>query len=379
MNVTCDRKAMETGILTASKAVNAKSPLPILSHLLVRAEEDSLHFSATDLEMVIECQVPAQVVEPGAFTAPARVLTEIITQLPESEVHLDLVGTSQARIRTRSSKFTVNTLSHDEYPRLPSPESTEGLVVSADGFRDMIKSVLFSVAPPEETRAILTGILTQVEGDRAVLVTTDGRRLARIEKNFEAPAVTGSYRSIIPARAMGELMRLLHDNPGTLQILPGKGQVFFKFGNIGLVARLLEEGKFPDCDTIIPRSFARTVHANREQFLGSVRRALIMAQEKDSPRLLRLEIEADRISVRSNTPDLGTADEELSAWLEGDPITIAFNGRYLLDALSNLSSDEIRLFLNEPLTMGMLKPADSDGPLYLIMPVRVKDIASSPV
>src|SRR5690349_15653916 len=105
---------MESGIITASKAVNAKSPLPILSHLLVRAEQNSLRFSATDLEMVIECTVPAQVIEPGAFTAPARLLTEIITQLPEAEVSLDLRG-PQLELQTRASHFLINTLSWEEY------------------------------------------------------------------------------------------------------------------------------------------------------------------------------------------------------------------------------------------------------------------------
>jgi DNA polymerase-3 subunit beta len=372
MKVICDRKDMESGILTAFKAVNAKGTLPILTHLLVHAENDMLRFSATDLEMVIECQVRAQVVEPGAFTAPAKLLSEIVTQLPESEVSLDLVG-PQLRVKTRSSNFLVNTLSHEEYPVLPQPEEGNSLVLSGDTFREMVRSVLFAVAPPEETRAILTGILTQIEPGRAMLVTTDGRRLARVEKAIEAAEITSAYKSIIPARAMGELMRLLADSPGPLRITPSAGQVFFRFGQIQLVARLLEEGKFPDSDAIIPRSFQRTVHAHREQFLGAIRRALIMAQEKESPRLIKLEISSDAMSIRSNTPDLGQACEQMPVRLEGEPITIAFNGRFLLDAVSNTVGEELRMFLNDPLSMAMLRPVDSEELLYLVMPVRIKE------
>lgn len=374
MKVLVDRKELESGILIASKAVNPKSPLPILSHVLVRAENSALHFSATDLEMVIECQVKAEVLEPGAFTAPARLLSEIVTQLPASDVHLELEK-NRLKVKAGGSTFHLNTLSHEEFPVLPQPEGDSTLVVSGDVFREMVRGVQFAVAPPEETRVVLTGILTQIEPDRAMLVTTDGRRLARVEKRFDGSQVTTSYKSIIPARAMGELQRLLGDNDVSLEITPSPGQAFFRFGNIQLVARLLEEGRFPDCDAIIPKSFSRTVYAHREQFLGAVRRALIMAQEKDSPRLLKLEIESDHMSIRSNTPDLGQACEELPIRLEGDPITIAFNGRYLLDCVSNATGEEVRFLLNDPLSMAMMKPVGADDLLYLIMPVRIKETA----
>lgn len=374
MKVIIDRKELESGILTASKAVNPKSPLPILSHVLVRAEGDALRFSATDLEMVIECQVKAEVVVSGAFTVPARIMGDIVTQLPDPEVELELIKDgSQLRIKTRRSNFLVNTLSHEEFPVLPQPESDSTLVVAGDVFREMVRGVQFAVAPPEETRVVLTGILTQIEPDRAILVTTDGRRLARIERKFDGSQVTTSYKSIIPARAMGELQRLLGDSDVSLEITSSPGQVFFRFGNIQLVARLLEEGRFPDCEAIIPKSFSRTVYAHREQFLGAVRRALIMAQEKESPRLLKLDIQADSMSIRSNTPDLGQACEELPVRLDGEPITIAFNGRYLLDCVSNATGEEVRFLLNDPLSMAMMKPVGADDLLYLIMPVRIKE------
>jgi len=377
MKVVVDRKEMENGILTASKAVNPKSPLPILSHLLVRAEGDRLHFSATDLEMVIECHVAAHVLEAGAFTAPARLLAEIVTQLPESEVSLELRG-PQLELRTRSSQFLVNTLSAEEFPVLPQVEAEPSLVLPQELFREMVRAVLFAVAPPEETRAILTGVLTQVDDGLATLVSTDGRRLARVQKRLDT-ADRPAYRAIIPQRAMGELVRLLHETGGNLEVTPAPGQVFFRSGSILLVARLLEEGRFPDCEAIIPKSFSRIVKVHREQLLGAVRRALIMAQEKDAPRLLKLEIEPDQVAIRSNTPDLGQACERLPVSLDGDPITIAFNGRYLLDAVSNMVGEEIQMFLNDPLSMGMLQPVGGDEYLYLIMPVRLKDPVPVPV
>lgn len=375
MKVIVDRKELESGILTASKAVNPKSPLQILNHILVRAENNALRFSATDLEMVIECQVKAEVIEAGAFTAPARILGEIVTQLHDAEVHLELIKGSQLRLKTSRSNFLVNTLSHEEFPVLPQPEGDSTLVVSGDVFREMVRNVQFAVAPPEETRVVLTGILTQIEPDRAMLVTTDGRRLAKVERKFDGSQVTTSYRSIIPARAMGELQRLLGDNDVSLEITPSPGQVFFRFGNIQLVARLLEEGRFPDCEAIIPKSFSRTVYIHRDQLNGAVRRALIMAQEKESPRLLKLDIQSDTMAIRSNTPDLGQACEELPVRLEGDPITIAFNGRYLLDCVSNATGEEIRFLLNDPLSMAMIKPVGGDSLLYLIMPVRIKEMS----
>jgi DNA polymerase-3 subunit beta len=322
--------------------------------------------------MVVECQVKAHVIEAGAFTAPARLLAEIVTQLPEAEVSMTLLGT-QLELRTRSSHFLLNTLSADEFPVLPQVEGPPSLVLPQEMFREMVRGVLFAVAPPEETRAVLTGILTQIESGTATLVTTDGRRLARVQKSFDAAAAGTKYRSIIPARAMGELMRLLHDTSENLEITAAQGQVFFRFGSILLVARLLEEGKFPDCESIIPRTFSRTVRVHREQFLSATKRALIMAQEKEAPRLLKLEIEANQLTIRANTPDLGQATEQLPVTIDGEGMIIAFNGRYLQDALTNLVGDEIEMNLNDPLSMGMLRPVGVEGYLYLIMPVRVKE------
>jgi len=322
--------------------------------------------------MVVECQVRAHVLEPGAFTAPARLLQEIVTQLPEAEVSLALAG-PQIELRTRSSEFKINTLSAEEFPVLPEAEGAPTLVLPQELFREMVRGVLFAVAPSEETRVILTGVLTQIDGERATFVATDGRRLARVQKHLVTEAGVSTYRAIIPQRAMNELTRLLHDTTEPLQVTPAAGQVFFRFGSVTLVARLLEEGRFPDCETIIPRSFTRTITVHREQFLGAVRRALIMAQEKDAPRLLKLDIEANEIAVRSNTPDLGAACERVPARLDGEPITIAFNGRYLQDALTNLVGEEVAVNLNDPLSMGMVCPVANQDYVYLIMPVRIKD------
>lgn len=374
MKVVVDRKNLENGILTAAKAVNSKSPLPILSHLLIRAEGERMTFAATDLEMVVECTIPAHVLEPGAFTASARLLSDIVTQLNEPEVSLELKEQKQqVELNTRASNFHVYTLSADEFPVLPQAEALPTVVLPQEMFREMVRGVAFAVAPPEETRAVLTGILTQIEGGMATLVATDGRRLARVQKPYEASTGMTPYRAIIPARAMEELKRLLHDSAEPLEITASQGQVFFRFGDILLVARLLEEGKFPDCEAIIPRSFARTVKVHREQLLGAVKRALVMAQEKDAPRLLKLEIEGNMMSIRSNTPDLGQARELVPVTLDGEPVTIAFNGRYLMDAVSNMAGEEVQFHLNDPLSMGMLRPVGLEEYLYLIMPVRLKD------
>lgn len=197
MKVVVDRKDMENGIVTAAKAVNPKSPLPILSHILVRAEGDMLRFSATDLEMVVECQVRAHVLEPGAFTAPARLLQEIVTQLPEAEVSLALAG-PQIELRTRSSEFKINTLSAEEFPVLPEAEGAPTLVLPQELFREMVRGVLFAVAPSEETRVILTGVFTQIDGERATFVA------APAPKNMVNTAATPATRTMaIPVACCG--------------------------------------------------------------------------------------------------------------------------------------------------------------------------------
>ena len=373
MHITCDKKELENGIVTASKAVNSKTPLPILGHLLVRTEGDKVRFSATDLEMVIECTSPAHVIQEGACTVPARLFCDIVTRLDDGEVSLELRG-PQLEVRASRSCFRVNTLSADEYPVLPEREGPVALRIPGVAFREMVKAVLFAAAPSDETRAILTGVLTEIEENKATLTTTDGRRLARVERTFEESS-GGTYKSVIPARAMGELTRLLGEEGQVLEITPMKGQVFFNFGSVVLVARLLEDGRFPDCSAIIPKTFKRRFTTSRDALIGAVTRALIMAQEKETPRMLRIDVEPEILSMRSNTADLGEAREDVPVHLEGEPIQLAFNGRYLLDVIAAMTGNEIRMNLNDPLSMTMLESLDEglSGYLYMLMPIRVKD------
>jgi DNA polymerase-3 subunit beta len=374
MKMSIDRKDLTFGLDAVSGAVSNKSPLPVLAHVLLHAEGDKLRLGATDLSMAIEATVPAQVFEPGACTVPAKVFMEIVKSLAQVDVMLEEKG-PRLNVATSQTTFNVNSLSAEEFPLLPEPEDPfASVTVPAELLRYMLGSVLFAVAPPEETRAALTGVLLELNGDIAQVTSTDGRRLARVTKLLDG-AKMAKYVAIVPGDALRIILSLLAGYKEAVRVTPGKDQVFFTFGNVRVCARLLLEGTFPAADSIIPKSHVRTMTCHRPSFLSAVRRALIMAQEKESPRLVKLAITGENMTLTANTPDLGDAVDHVPVRLEGDPLTIAFNGRYLHDTLSNIAEDEVRFFFNDHLSMATVRPGDSADALYLVMPVRIKEPA----
>jgi DNA polymerase III subunit beta len=375
MKLQIQRHDLEHGVQTASKAVATKGPLPILSHIRLTAIDDRLELAATDLEMCIDSSVQATVLEPGAVTAPGRLLSDVVAVLEDSEVRMEFKG-HMLYLTTSRSEFEINTLSADEFPILPAPEAAASIVVPQGLLRQMLRGVLFAVASPDETRAMLTGVLVQVEDGQLTMTATDGRRLARVRKSFDGSASLSNYKGNIAAKALNDLVRLLGDGTEPVEIIPAQGQVFFRFGRTVLTAKLIEEGRFPDCDAIIPKTSQRTVHVHRDTLSKAVRAGMIMAKEADSPSLVKLEISSNEICIRSNTPDRGRAIHRVPVSLQGEPITIAFNGTFVQDALANMVGEEVVFKLNDPLSMALLQPVGSEDYLYLVMPVRVKETFS---
>ncbi|MGI5843562.1 MAG: DNA polymerase III subunit beta [Candidatus Xenobium sp.] len=377
MFLDCEKTVLENALNQVSRAISPRSPLPILGHILMEARGDELRLTATDLNIGVQTSIPVRIHEEGATTCSARLLAEIVGRLPAGPTTLQTVGEGMLKVTSGRTRFEVATLPAEEYPTLPVPENASSLHIPRKFLKAMVTRVGIAAAEVDESRPVMTGILTILDSSRITLVATDGRRLARMSCELEQDELEEA-QVVIPARAMHEMIKVFGDGEGEVEIILADPQVFFRVPGVQFHCRILE-GRFPDFNRVIPKSFQRTARFGCEVLANALRRMIIVAQEKDSPNMVRMEFEPDRLTLSANTPDLGSAREEIPALLEGEPLTIAFNGKFILDSLSVMDADEVQLDLQDESHSAVLRPLQDSSFDYVCMPVRLREFSTEPV
>jgi len=370
MQLECEKPILEEGLQTVARAINPRSPLPILSHILMEARGDQLTLTATDLDLGVCLRIPATIAVEGALACPAKLLLEIVSKLPGAPVSLQATE-GRVQILCGRSKFEITTLPAEEFPSLPSGERYPEVALPQKEFRAMVKKVGIATAATDESRAVMTGILTQLEGDQLIMVATDGRRLAFAEHRMPN-ALDVQAQVIVPGRAMQELARIAGDHEEPLQLRLADNQMFCTLRNVSMHCRLLE-GHFPDYRRVMPTEFQRTCRVGREALLAGLRRMLVVAQERQSPNLIVLDLATERLLLSANTPDLGLGQEEVPIIFTGQDLRIAFNGKYMLDLLTVLDCDEMEMDLQDDTRSAVLRPQGETDFRYVLMPVRLRE------
>ncbi|MFP4496760.1 MAG: DNA polymerase III subunit beta [Vulcanimicrobiota bacterium] len=371
MNIEFDKKVLESALTKTIKAVNPRSPLPILNYVLIKCTEDGkVMFSTTDLEFGIECKVEARIYEEGMVCVPAKIITELVNSIQEDKVSIKQEGEKPLELTTNKSKYHINVREVDEFPILPKSSDEPLFTIPQLTFREMIKNVIIAVASLEEQRAALTGVFINVDDKGITAVSTDSRRLIKVSEPLdETPAK--SFSVIVPQRSLKEIQNLLSDKEEPVSFIFSEGQIFLSFGNINVFSRIID-GKFPNYEVVIPRSSDIKLLIDRRRLLDSVKRALIMAENRETPDLLRLEIGRDTMKIMANSVDIGDAHEEVQIQeMEGDNIELAINGRYLYEVLNVMSDEFVWVLLNSPVMPLMLKTPQKDTYDYIVMPVRL--------
>jgi len=373
MKFSCLSENLAKGLSIVSKAVSTKGSLPVLAHVLLKTEDGKVKLAATDLETGVVTWVGAKIEEEGAVTVPARLLSELVANLPPGKIEISTKKQSLT-LRAPQAKSRLNGLSAEEFPPLPDvPEahSVEGKTTfSLDPkiFPGAVSQVAFASAS-DESRPILTGVLIKGSGKDISLVGVDGFRLA--ERKLCLPEDLAKDLSIvIPSRTLAEVARLAahQEEPVRVVLLPKENQILFELEGSRITSRLLE-GQFPDYKKIIPPSFNTQAKLLTDEFLKAVRLASIFA--RDSASIVRLKLESSQpLTLFANTAEVGENRTKVEAEIEGEPLEIAFNSKYLTDVLSNLQSEEVIFEASGPLNPGVLKPSPSTNYLHLIMPVR---------
>jgi DNA polymerase III subunit beta len=374
MKISCLQENLSKGIAIVNRAVATRSTLPVLSNILLATDESRLKLSATNLEIGINCWIGAKVEQEGATTVPARLLADLVNSLPAERVDMELITRTQT-LNLKAGRFEANIKGIDaqEFPLILVPEEDMRVQIDPDVLRQMIDRVAFAAAS-DESRPVLTGVLADFSDDGLTLAAADGYRLSVCTTELEqAPEQPTSV--IIPARALQELRRISgeQEDPVEMLVSSGRNQAYFHLKDIDLVSQLVE-GTFPAYRQIMPTSFNTETIVSTADLLKAVRMAFIFA--RDASNIVRVQMvpggeNSGRMIISATSAEHGDNVSEIDATVEGKPIEIAFNARYLIDALEVMDTAQVSIQTRDASSPGTLKPMGGGDFVHIIMPMHI--------
>jgi len=374
MKFSIERGEFQRGLGRIQTIVEKRNTMPILANALLEVsgkKEGSLELAATDLEVGIRSSHPCEVAKPGRLTVSARKLHEIVRELPEEKVHLEASSNAYLTLRCARAEFTLAGTTAEEYPSLPNFAPKSLTVVPAAVLSEMIDRTMYA-ASTDETRYNLNGVYVEriAETGKLRMVATDGHRLAYVDRALgDGLTSLADAGVIIPRKGLAELKKLVDEEDADEIELGFEGNNgLARNGSVTLTMRLIE-GEFPNYRQVIPTERGQQLILPTEVFLHALRRVALLSAERS--RAVKLELSEGQIRLSSNNPDLGDAREELDIDYAGETTSIAFNARYLIDAVSAARSKEIRFGFRDALSPAELSPGDDADALAVVMPMRL--------
>jgi len=376
MKVTLLQENLARGLGIVSRAVSPRSTLPVLANILIATDEGRLRLSATNLEMGITCWIAARIEDEGSTTVPARTFADLVNTLPGDQVALNLdTSTQTLNLRSGTSTNDIKGIDAQEFPPLPVPDMEGAVQLNVVDFREMIHQVAFA-ASTDEARPVLMGVLVIVAGDQITMAAADGFRLSVRSATLSAPA-SQPVNIIVPARALSELARIASDGEETISMVvpKGRGQVIFRVKDVELVSQLID-GTFPDYQQIIPRSYKSRTLVSTSSLLKACKQAEIFAREGSNVARLDIkaahgEMEPSEVEISATSEETGKNETIVEATVDGSGVLIAFNVKYLREALEVIRTPNVALETSAANAPGVIRPVGEDDFLHVIMPMHL--------
>ena len=376
MKVTVLQENLARGLGTVAKAVSPRSTLPVLANVLIASDEGRLRLSATNLEMGITCWIPARIDEEGSTTVPARTFSDLVSTLPSDQVLLKLDPSTQTlNVRGGTSTNDIKCIDAQEFPPMPVPDFEGAVQINVGDFREMIHQVAFA-ASSDEARPVLMGVLVQVDQDKLTMAAADGFRLSVRKAVLSTPSPS-PVSAIVPAQALKELARVATDSEEPIyMIMPkGRGQVVFRVKDVEVVSQLID-GTFPDFQQIIPRSYKSRTLVSTSSLLKACKQAEIFAREGSNVARLNIksaqsEMQPSEVEISATSEETGKNETIVEATVDGSGLLIAFNVKFLREALEVIRTPNVALETSAPNAPGVVKPVGDDQFLHVIMPMHL--------
>lgn len=362
MKFTCTQENLNRGLQAVGRVASRNVTLPVLNNVLIQASTGGVRLAATNLEVGVSCTIRGKVEIAGAFTANARLLADYVALLPKDRVEVALEGKT-LKLTAPNAKTTMRGVPAEEFPLIPPVSRARLLRLPSPELKVAAQRVLFAAAS-DEARPEISGVLFTCDGQTLTLAATDSYRLA--EQHLTLGQAGPELKAILPHRALQELLRVLGDGP--VEIAFDENQVLFATDDLELTSRLIE-GQYPDYRQIIPTESAVTLQAARDELVAAIRQASLFGKQGVYDVTLAFDGQKT-LAVRAASAQAGEAEATLPVHGKGEPVTIVFNHRYLLDGLTSFSTDAVTLGLGTPASPGVLRPKGDARGLYLIMPIR---------
>lgn len=365
MKVSLLQQNIDTGLSITSHIIQPTNSLPILGNVLLNSKKGELEIQATNLELSVKYTMPAKIEEAGSCSVPARLLFNLIHSLTDDKIQLT-TDKDNVILRTEGFNSVVNGLDSSDFPKIPDITTNESLELETKDFIMAIEEVLPAVSL-DESRPILAGVLFKTTKDKLIMTATDSYRLSENKLNI---STSNEISIIIPYRALNEVIRITSIiNPEKIIVRLSETEIIFEIGQAQIISQLIE-GKYPEYSKIIPEKSTTKVLINKPDLTRSIKIASLFSRE--NAHSIEIEIGSKDIKINSKASDIGTNSSKINCSVEGDPLTINVNAKYLLDAISAINVDKLQLLFTQKLEPCVVKPGTKyhSEYIHIIMPLR---------
>lgn len=372
MKLRVEKKDLLNLIARSQNIIEKRNAMPILVNVLLDANTEVIKVFATDLEVSLTDQAPAQVKEVGRVAVNAKSLFEIVKELPDGLVDLEKRENNWLKITQNRAVFNIVGMSPDEYPIFPTFTTKDFITIEPDILSEMIEKTIYAVSM-DETRYHLNGVFLETKLDKGNLnfrmVATDGHRLSVIDRKVDNSVVSSSNSGVIvPRKGLHEIKKILDGVGKPVELAIEGAQLIVRSGTSLLMIRLIE-GRYPNYQQLIPQNLRETLLIQRDPLLSSLKRVSLLSNSKSKG--VTLSVSAGRMEITSNNPELGDAKEEIEVQYKGKDIKIGFNAKYLLDVLASMQDEVVRLDVNDQLSPGLVRPQNDPSYTCVVMPMRI--------
>lgn len=373
MKVICEHKDLMRSLNIISRAVASKPTLPILANVLVEYANEQVTLTSYDLEMGVKHTFSASTEGKGSLALPAKLLHEMITQLPDGKLTLDIESECVLTVRTQDSEYIVHGINAEEFPSFPDiTEKGNTFSVLGEELLTTLRKTTYA-SSKDSARSWTSGVYIVIEEKKLVMVATDGRRLALDRCPVEGRAPKDGLNALLPAKTMDDLLRILSMGfEGKVKIIIGKGMTIFELNDTIIVSHLLD-AQFPDYNRVIPSDFKGKLTIDREKFVQAIKGVAIVAKQREGRDMAILSSEGDYLTISAKVESLGSSVQKLPVRKEGEDLKVAFNFQFLLDPLQNIDEEEIEIQYGGQFQPGILAVPEDEDFLYVIMPVRMTE------
>jgi DNA polymerase-3 subunit beta len=365
MKCVINQNDLSKAIGIVQKVVSIRTTMPILTGILIEAENNTLSLTATDLDLGIKTSIECEVLEEGSIVVNARLISDFIRKLPsKSRVEITTDNFNKMRIKCLKSDFSILCNSADEYPDNTFYNEGESITIDSSALKKLIKNTTFAAAQ-DNIKPIFTGCLMEVANNECTFVAIDGYRLA-VKK--EAINYQGNLNIIIPSKSLHEVFRIIEDEDQLIEMVVSNSHISFAFNHTIVISNLLE-GEFIKYKEIIKEGYKTKIDINTSMFKDSVERVSLLARE-DKNNLVIFTVSDNNLRIES-TSEYGNAEENIEVEMEGEDIKIGFNSKYIMDLLRIAENDQLTLVFQGSLNPCIITVTGNDDFIYLVLPVRI--------